>query len=428
MTDTPVTTVFDNVRVLDTRTGTLGGPSQVVVQGQVIVRVGSDDHDRSDDLESGPVRTIDGAGRVLMPGLIDAHWHAAFATIPLEVLLRADPGYVHLLAGRSATETLLRGFTSVRDAGGPTFGLKTAIDAGVLSGPRIFPSGAMISQTGGHGDFRSPADIPRGRLGHLSHADLIGATAVADGVDEVLRATREQLMLGASQLKLMAGGGVASFYDPLDVTQYTEAELHAAVEVAANWGTYVMVHAYTPRSVQQAIRAGVRSIEHGQLLDEETVAMMAEHELWWSLQPFLDDEDAVPMTGANRAKQLQMITGTETAYGLARKHGVKLAWGTDTLFDPRLATRQGAQLTKLARWFSPAEVITMATSTNADLLALSGPRNPYPAGKLGVVESGAYADLLVVDGDPLEDLDLLSRPEQALKVIMKDGQFAKNLL
>ncbi|HEY9291660.1 MAG TPA: amidohydrolase family protein, partial [Microlunatus sp.] len=311
MVESAATTVFDNVRVLDSRTGTVGPSSRVVVRGNLITSIGAgDDHGAADDLEIAEgARRVDGAGRVIMPGLIDAHWHAAFATVPLAVSMRADPGYIHLLAGRSATDTLLRGFTSVRDAGGPTFGLKQAIDSGVVPGPRIFPSGAMISQTGGHGDFRSPGDIPRGRLGHHSHTDLLGATAVADGVDEVLRAAREQLMLGASQLKVMAGGGVASFYDPLDVTQYTEAELHAAVEAAANWGTYVMVHAYTPQSVQQAIRAGVRSIEHGQLLDEETVAMIAEHQLWWSLQPFLDDEDAPVVTGASRAKLLQMITG-----------------------------------------------------------------------------------------------------------------------
>jgi imidazolonepropionase-like amidohydrolase len=424
MVDASGTTVFDDVRVLDSGTGTVGSPGRVVVQGGLI-----NDVTTADDLDVPErARRIDGGGRVLMPGLIDAHWHAVFATVPLAVAMRADPSYIHLLAGRSATDTLLRGFTTVRDAGGPAFGLKLAIDSGVLSGPRIFPSGAMISQTGGHGDFRSPGEVPRGRLGHLSHTELVGATAVADGVDEVLRAAREQLMLGASQLKLMAGGGVASFYDPLDVTQYTEAELRAAVDAAANWGTYVMVHAYTPRSVQQAIRAGVRSIEHGQLLDEETVAMMAEHDLWWSLQPFLDDEDAPVVTGDSRVKLMQMINGTDNAYELARKHGVKLAWGTDTLFDPTLATRQGAQLAKLVRWFSPAEVITMATAANAELLGLSGPRNPYPKGKLGVIAAGAYADLILVDGNPLDDIGLLARPEEAFVVIMKDGQFAKNLL
>jgi imidazolonepropionase-like amidohydrolase len=363
----------------------------------------------------------------LIPGLIDAHWHCAFAAVPETVAMLADPGYVHLVAGKTATATLLRGFTTVRDCGGPAFGLKQAIDAGVLPGPRIFPSGAMISQSSGHGDFRLPYEVPRGVHGCLSHGELLGAARIADGTDEVLRACREQLMHGATQLKLMAGGGVASPYDPLDVTQYTEPELRAAVDAAANWGTYVMVHAYTPRSVQQAIRAGVRSIEHGHLLDEATAELMASEQVWWSLQPFLDDEDANPVTGPNRVKYLQMTAGTDTAYQLAKKHGVRVAWGTDILFDSDLTTKQGKLLAKMVRWFTPAEVLSMATAANAELLALCGARNPYP-GTLGVIEEGALADLLLVEGNPLDDVTLLARPDTSLAVIMKDGRVVKNTL
>lgn len=249
--------------------------------------------------------------------------------------------------------------------------------------------------------------------------------AIADGVPEVLRATREQLMLGASQIKVMSGGGVASNYDPLDVTQYTEPEIRAAVEAAENWGTYVTVHAYTPRAVQQALRAGVRCIEHGQLLDEATVASLAENDIWWCLQPFIDDEDSTPATGANRVKQLTMYAGTDTAYELAIKHEVKVAFGSDVLFSAALWRRQTHRLTKLVRWLSPAEVLIMATSRNAELLALSGPRNPYP-GKLGVVEEGALADLLLVDGDPLTDIDVITTPEQTMPVIIKNGTIVKN--
>jgi imidazolonepropionase-like amidohydrolase len=283
----------------------------------------------------------------------------------------------------------------------------------------------MITQTSGHGDFRLPNELPRDPCCGLSHIEKVGAAAIADGVDQVLRVCREQLMLGASQLKLMAGGGVASSFDPLDVTQYTEAELRAGVEAAENWGTYVMVHAYTPRSIQQAIRAGVRSIEHGHLVDEATAAMIAEHEVWWCMQPFLDDEDAVPVPPGSESKFLEMVTGTDTAYELAIKHGVKLAWGTDTLFSAELTLKQGKQLAKMTRWFSPAEALTMATSTNAELLQLSGPRNPYP-GVLGRVEEGAIADLLLVDGDPLADIELLADPEANLTVIVKDGVILKN--
>jgi imidazolonepropionase-like amidohydrolase len=271
-----------------------------------------------------------------------------------------------------------------------------------------------------------PYEVPRGVLGHLAHAELIGAAAIADGVDAVLQAAREQLMLGASQLKVMAGGGGASPYDPLDVTQYTEAELRAAVDAAENWGTYVMVHAYTPRAVRQAIRGGVRCIEHGHLLDEATVELIAGEQIWWSLQPFLDDEDASPVTGPSRDKQLQITTGTDTAYKMGKKHGARIAWGSDILFSSGLAARQGRQLAKMVRWFTPAEVLTMATATNADLLALSGPRNPYP-GPLGIIEEGALADLLLVDGDPVQDITLLTRPETALLVIMKDGLIVKDI-
>lgn len=418
-------TLLADVQVFDSRRGALRSSLDVLVQGNTIASITAAGQGEA---SRGPgTVVIDGGRRTLIPGLIDAHWHSAFAAVPLAVATTADPGYVHLIAGRTATETLMRGFTTVRDCGGPSFGLKRAIDAGVLPGPRIFPAGAMISQSGGHGDFRLPYEVPRGVCGCLAHAELVGASRIADGDAEVLRAVREQLMLGASQVKVMAGGGVASSYDPLDVTQYTEPELRAAVQAAENWGTYVTVHAYTPRSVQQAIRAGVRCIEHGHLLDAETVALIAREQVSWCLQPFLDDEDAPPLTGPNRDKFLQMTAGTDNAYELAKRHGVRVAWGTDTLFDPELTTKQGKQLAKMVRWFSPAEVLTMATATNAEVLALSGPRNPYP-GTLGVVEEGALADLVLVDGDPLQDIGLLSRPDSAFAVIIKDGVIVKNML
>jgi imidazolonepropionase-like amidohydrolase len=202
--------------------------------------------------------------------------------------------------------------------------------------------------------------------------------------------------------------------------------MHAAVEAAENWGTYVTVHAYTPRAIRTAVDAGVRCIEHGQLADEETAAMLAEKDIWWCLQPFLDDEDAVPLPPANRAKFLQVVSGTDTAYQLAIKHQIKVAFGTDILFDAKLASRQGAQLAKLTRWYAPAEVLQQATIRNAELLALSGPRNPYP-GRLGVVAKGALADLILVDGDPVADISLIARPNEAFSVIIKDGRLVKGV-
>ncbi|WP_245940172.1 metal-dependent hydrolase family protein [Stenomitos frigidus] len=380
---------------------------------------------------SAKLTRIKGGGRVLMPGLIDNHTHLFMESSAIEELLSPKTPAEALFqqAQTNAKAMLLRGFTSTRDMAGPVFELKKVIDKGDAIGPRIWPSGAMISQTSGHGDFRSLKEIPRTPSTPLSRGEVFGVGTIADGVDEVLRRTREQLMQGATQIKLAAGGGVASDYDPLDVSQYTEAEFHAAVEAAANWNTYVTVHAYTPIAIQTAIRAGVKCIEHGQLMDEATAKIMAEKGTWLSLQPFLDDEDANPQPegSANRVKQLQMTQGTDNAYNLAKKYKLKTAWGTDTLFAAKLATRQGAQLAKMVRWYSPAEVLKMATSTNAELLALSGPRNPYP-GKLGVVEEGALADLLLVDGDPIENIKLIENPAKNFLVIMKDGKLYKNLL
>jgi imidazolonepropionase-like amidohydrolase len=424
MTSPAGLTVIRDVRVFPGHGSALLEPMDVTVAGAFIQSV----RPASAVSEVGQGATvIDGGGRTLMPGMIDAHVHMAFTGVSQSVALTADVGFIHLVAGVEATAMLLRGFTSVRDVGGPTFGLKRAIDTGVIPGPRLYPAGAMISQTSGHGDFRMLYDLPSDPCRGLSYGERLGGAAIADGADAVLRAAREQLMRGATHLKVMAGGGVASAYDPIDVTQYTERELRAAVEAAENWGTYVTVHAYTPHAIRQAVTAGVRCIEHGQLIDDETAALLADKGVHWSLQPFLDDEDAIPIVDpASRAKQLQVIAGTDRAYELARKHGVALAWGTDTLFDPDLAARQGKQLAKLTRWFTPAETLTMATSGNAQVLAMSGERNPYPA-PLGVIEAGAYADLLLVEGNPLEDIGLIADPAN-LVVIMKNGTQYKNTL
>lgn len=424
--DVPATVLFANVRVFDGTGAPVSEATNVLVRGNRIEKISSEpiSTDRNAD-----TAIVDGGGRVLMPGLIDAHWHSAFAANPLLMSLTGDFGRNTIRAGRQAEATLMRGFTSVRDMGGPSLGIKQSIDDGTIPGPRIWPSGAMISQTGGHGDFRLPTEIPRSPNGPLSYAEQVRAVAIADGVDQVLLRSREQLMLGATQLKLMAGGGVASSYDPLDVSQYTEAEFQAAVSAAENWGTYVTVHAYTPRAVQTAISAGVKCIEHGQLVDEATVKLMAEKGVWWSLQPFLDDEDAnsYPEGSSNRVKQIEVSTGTDNAYRLAKQYKVNLAWGTDVLFNPAGVNRQGARLAKMVRWFTPSEILAMATSSNARLLELSGLRSTYQ-GKLGVIEEGALADLLLINGNPVEDINLITDPEQNLLVIMKDGKFYKNIV
>src|SRR5262245_32644762 len=238
---------------------------------------------------------------------------------------------------------------------------------------------------------------------------------------------REQLMQGASQIKLAVGGGVSSNYHPIDVTEYSLDEIKAAVGAAEDWGTYVMVHGYTPRAVRRAIEAGVKVIDHGQLLDEPTLQLMASKGVWLSIQPFLMDEDAIPTAPGsdNERKYKQVVEGTARAYELAKKHKVKTAFGTDIQFNPKGTERQPFYLPKLIKWYTSAEVLKMATHDNAELLALSGPRNPYP-GKLGVVEEGALADLLLVDGDPIANIKLLEDPTKNLLVIMKDGKIYKN--
>lgn len=413
---------FVNVRIFDGVSPTLLTGMRVVVEGRQIKAV----EPQSQALPEG-CQVIDGQGGVLMPGLIDAHWHSILARPSILMAMTADFNYVHTMAVVEAGATLMRGFTTVRDMGGPAFGLKRAIDEGLTPGPRIYPSGAFLSQTSGHGDFRLLSDLPRSPDAGLTYAEKVGVTAICDGADQVLLRAREQLMRGASQLKYMAGGGVMSSYDGLDVTEGSLQELKAAVTAAENWGTYVTVHAYTTRAVGMALDAGVRCIEHGQLIDEDTARRIADMGVWWSLQPFLDDEDAVhTQSPSSREKQLTMVAGTDRAYEMALRLGIKTAWGTDTLFDAHLATRQGAQLAKMRRWYGAADVLRMATSVNAELCAMAGPRNPYP-GKLGVVCAGAMADLLVVNGNPLEDLDLIAQPEKNLRVIMKDGKVCKHI-
>jgi imidazolonepropionase-like amidohydrolase len=416
--------IFENVRIFDGTRGKLSAPSHVLVTGNVI---GTISLAPIADPANTRVQRIAGNGRTLMPGLIDNHWHTLLARPTPTQAIEGDIGYTNLLAAAEAEATLMRGFTTVRDLGGPSFGLKRAIDDGLVVGPRIYPSGAIITITGGHGDFRSPSALPRQIGGPLSRMEIIGGSMVADSPDEVRVRAREQLLLGASQIKLTAGGGVASPHSPLDVATFTEPELRAAVEAAENWGTYVTVHAYTPVAIQRAVAAGVKVIEHGHLMDEATAKVMADKGIWLSFQPFVDDGHAPRLAPANMARLRQVWGGTERTVALARKYKLKTAFGTDILFSAEGAKRQGEMLALMQRWYSAPELLVMATGSNADLLKLSGPRDPYP-GKLGVVEEGALADLLLVDGDPLADIKVIADPAKNFVVIMKDGRIYKNTL
>ena len=421
----PSAVLFENVRIFAGTSARLSAPSNVLVVGNLIQSISTQ---AIAPPAGSSLKRIQGGGRTLMPGLIDNHVHIALSTTGQAELL-SPATTAELLQARATAEAgdiLMRGFTSVRDMGGPMLTARPAIDRGELPGPRIYPSGAMISQTSGHGDSRLPQERSRRFFGEVSKGEQLGANYIADGRDEVLTATRENLRAGATQIKVMAGGGAASAYDPLDVTQYTLDEMKAAVEAASDWNTYVTVHAYTPRAVRRAVEAGVLCIEHGQLLDEDTMKLLADRGIWLSLQVL----DPAPPTApeSTRLKKAQVLDGTNDAYVWAKKYGVKLAWGTDFLFDPRQNSKQASNILKLKQWFTPAEILKMVTHDNAQLLALSGPRNPYQAGRLGLVEAGAYADLLLVDGDPLVNIDIIGDPAKNFVVIMKDGKVYKNTL
>ena len=414
-------TLFENVRIFDGKGASLSAPSNVLIKGNIIERISTE------PIAAEPgVTVIAGNGRTLMPGLIDAHWHAMLIRPNPAQAIVGDVGYNNIAAGVEATDTLMRGFTTVRDVGGPVFGLKAAIDGGLIAGPRIYPSGAMITVTSGHGDFRQLSELPRSIGGMLSRMEQIGGSMVADSPDEVRVRVREQLMQGASQIKLTAGGGVSSPFSPIDVSTFTEPELQAAVEAAENWGTYVTVHAFTPMAIQRAIAAGVKCIEHGFLMDDATAKLIAEKGIWLSLQPLPEElRQGFPPGSVQRAKADEVWPGIARTYELAKKYKIKTAWGSDVLFSQALAQQQGAILASLVRWYSPAEALATATRTNAELLALSGKRSPY-AGKLGVVEQGALADLLLVEGNPLENIKLIADPAKNFKVIMKGGRIYKD--
>jgi len=415
-------TLLTNLRFFDGTTLAMQKGRDILIEGGRITAL--------PNAGTGPqdAEVIDCGGRAVTPGLIDCHWHTTLVSVSQIAALTQDIALVHLISGQEAGATLMRGFTTVRDAGGPAFGLKMAIDRNVVVGPRIFPSGAMISQTSGHGDFRLLNTLPRMPGNAPDYTEQTGVAAIADGEAEVLRRAREQLMKGASQVKIMAGGGVTSLYDPLDTAQFLEEEMRAAVRAAADWGTYVCSHVYTPQGIQRALRAGVKSIEHGHLADLETVRMMREEGAWWSIQPFLQDKDSNPRSNAIQQLKAEAVAkGTERAFEMGRAEGVNMAFGTDILMNPGASKSQGRQLAKLTRFMPPLEALRMATGNAGKLLALSGPRDPYQ-GRLGIIAEGALADILVWDGKPETDLDFLDDPANTLRLVMKDGRIYRKQL
>lgn len=420
----PSQVLFTNVNIFNGTDGELIG-ADVLVEGNLIKEI-------SQNLQASGATIVDGGGRTLMPGLMDAHVHLALVRRPSEILNQYDWMYVGALANEQAEEMLLRGFTTVRDIGGPTVGLHRAIEEGQIIGPRLFSSGPYITQTSGHGDFRNYNDLHPGIYGQYSLMEMQGWLIMADGPAEVTRAVREALRYGAKQIKMMAGGGVSSPYDPLHTIQGGPEEFSAAVRAAEQWGTYVAVHAYTDEAVRQAVEAGVKSIEHGPFLTEKTMKLMAKNDVFLAptARISLTTPEVVGLdpTSSTAEKLRQVNQGASNQLKWAKQYGVTLVFSTDQFGAPENFKIQSDEFLTLAEVFEPIEVLRMATSNVAALLELSGELHPYREGPLGVIQEGAYADLLLIDGNPLEDVTLLADYENNIDLIMKDGKIYKNTL
>jgi len=405
---------FRNFELLDPDAGELRGGHELVVEGDRIKEVSG----KPIKLENADV--IDCGGRTVMPGLIDSHVHVVLSEV---VLRNLESVPLTLMTARAAglmRAMLDRGFTSVRDTGGADWGLKEATDKGFLPGPRLFIAGRAIGPTGGHSDGRRRTDV--GARCHCCNA-LSFAMGIADGVAEVRRAVREEMRQGCDQVKIMMSGGVASPYDPLDSLQFSVGEVEAAVEEAQAFGRYVCAHAYTPEAITRAAHAGVRTIEHGNLIDDASAKLMAEKGMFLvaNLVTYFEMKKRASEYGMNSdmlAKNDLVIDGALKSLEICKRHGVPVAYGTDLLGQLQVA--QSEEFSLRARVLSPAEIIRSATTIGAQLVRMEG--------KIGCLKEDAFADLLVVDGNPLKNLSLLQEQGRYLAAIMKGGRFHKNRL
>src|SRR2546421_9702099 len=393
-------TLFRNFRMLDPERDELVGGCEILVEGETIREV-SERPIRASD-----AAVVDCGGRTLMPGLIDCHAHVILSEVFIRQLENVP---LTLMTARGVKAMLERGFTTVRDTGGADWGLKAAVDQGLIEGPRLFISGRAIGPTGGHADMRRRTDA--GARCGCCHA-LAFATATADGEAEVRKVVREEMRQGCDQVKIMMSGGVASPYDPLDSLQFSVGEVEAAVEEAHAFGRYVCAHAYTPEAITRAAHAGVRTIEHGNLIDDASAKLMAEKGMFLvaNLVTYFEMKKHAAEYGMNSdmlAKNDLVIDGALKSLEICKRHGVPVAYGTDLLGQLQVA--QSDEFTLRAQVLSPAEIIRSATTTGAKILRLEG--------KIGCLKPGAFADVLAVDGNPLKDLTLLQGQGQHLSVI-----------
>ena len=403
--------LLSNAKVLDVRAGELLAARYILIDDGDISSV-------SEQLPATNAETIDVGGRVVMPGLCDAHVHVNAATAHVAALRHWSPAYVAAHSAKILEGMLMRGFTTVRDGGGADWGLAKALDEGLITGPRLFYCGHALSQTGGHGDLRSSGDDGVG-YGWLT-PDL---GWVCDGISALRRACREEVRRGAHHIKLMVSGGIASPTDRIDSTQFSEDEIRAAVEEAEAANLYVMVHAYTARAINRALRCGARTVEHGNLLDEESIGLFLEKDAFLvptlSIYQALADEGiAAGLPEELYNKVFDVLDAGKQALDQAYRGGVKMAYGTDLL--GQMHRRQLGEFTMRGEIIPAVDVLRAATCNGADLLGQTG--------QLGEIIDGACADLLVMDGNPLDDLSVMTEPESNLRLIMKAGKVYKNTL
>ncbi len=432
--DEPSRTLFTNVHVFDGMTDGRIENASVLVEGNLIKSVSEN------SIDAAGATVIDGGGRTLMPGLIDSHVHLSLYTPFAASRQNIDPYMAAILAAERYEAMLLRGFTTVRDLGGYTSYLNKGQNEGFLNGPRLYGAGRFISQTSGHGDMRAWND---------PHPNIEGNgvtnyweqyhTTIADGPDEVLRAGRISLRNGAHFLKIFTSGGVTSEFDPLHMTQYTPEEVQAAVQAADQWKTYVTAHAFTDEAVRLAVENGAKGVEHAPLITEDTAKMLEEKGIFVELNVAtilgrsLEELEAV-MSPASFAKVKIAIEGQLVALeAIAKYPDTKVVYGSDLVSPWGQATLQAEQALHLAEfpfyaeYFGNFRALRAATGTGGELAALTGPNNPWQEGPLGVIQEGAYADILLVDGNPLEDIMIMTSDEN-FDLIMKDGVIYKNEL
>ncbi|GAM56553.1 aminopeptidase ypdF [Vibrio ishigakensis] len=398
----------------------------VLIEDNLITKIDADiDASQVDEV-------IDAKGGTVMPGLIDAHVHITLSA-GFSELDAMTTNEMAIRSARISEEMLMRGFTSCRDVGGNTLGLKNAIDTGYANGPRIFPSQAAISQTSGHSDYRQNQAQQRLANGHEDSPIMkTGTFKVADGRSEVLKAVREQLFMGASQIKIMAGGGASSTFDPLDTLQYTLDEMKAAVEAASDYGTYVAAHIHTAPAMKRAAEAGVMCFEHATIMDEEIAQTIKDKGIWVVPSYFTSSliaERKIPLPNEETYRKTERVgKAMFKSADLIKKYEIEnIAFGTDCVGTSNVHETQMQELGAIEKTFDTITALRMATSNCGRLFEMSTYQHPYQEGKLGQIVEGAYADLLIIDGNPLKGVDVVMS-DDAKKVIMKDGQVYKNTL